>query len=398
MKKNILVFLVFFILLSLAADSAPRSPNLSSIQRLDGSTISATEIDKTVTRLMDAAQVTGLGLAILNDGQVAYIKGYGYRNAGEQLALNEDTVMYAASFSKAAFAYMVMQLVEEGVLNLDKPISKYLPKPLPEYPRYADLANEPGYKLFTARMLLSHTSGLPNWRWFNDDKKLHIMFIPGSKYSYSGEGIDLLQLVIETITKKPLQDLMRERVFKPLGMTRTSMVWSKDFEDNFANGYDEKGLLVGHQEREYASAAGSMVTTLSDYARFLQAVMEGKGLKPETKELMLTPQIQIFSAHQFPIPSSETTEEDKPIRLSYGLGWGLFFTPNGKAYFKEGHDDGWEHYSVSFDDKKTAILIMTNSSNGEGIFKELLETLIKNTYTPWKWEGYIPYDQPHQAQ
>lgn len=105
------------------------------------------------------------------------------------------------------------------------------------------------------------------------------------------------------------------------------------------------------------------------------------------------PQIQITSKHQFPTLENQTTEENKKIRLSYGLGWGLYWTRYGKAFFKEGHDEGWRNYAVCFDERETAIVIMTNSSNGEGIFKALLETLLKNTFTPIEWEGYIPYNE-----
>ena len=120
--------------------------------------------------------------------------------------------------------------------------------------------------------------------------------------------------------------------------------------------------------------------------------MQGKGVTRKGKELMLTPQIQIHSKTQFPTPSLETTSENRAIQLSYGLGWALFLTPYGKAYFKEGHEDGWENHSVAFADKKIAIVLMANSSNGDSIFKELLETLVKDKSTPWKWEGYLPYN------
>ena len=113
------------------------------------------------------------------------------------------------------------------------------------------------------------------------------------------------------------------------------------------------------------------------------------------KDAMLGPQVQIFSKHGFPPLATETTDENKPIRLSYGLGWGLYWTPYGKAFFKEGHDDGWRNYTVCFDDAKMGILIMTNSSNGEGIYKELLETLQKNTFTPIEWEQFTPYNSAH---
>lgn len=218
------------------------------------------------------------------------------------------------------------------------------------------------------------------------------MFTPGSKYSYSGEGISLLQLVVESITGKSVGDMIRERIFKPFGMTRTGMTWEERFNDDYAIGYDEKEQPLGHRRRSKAQAAGSMVTTIADFARFMEAVIQGKGLTTQAKALMLTPQIKIYSKQQFPIPSIETTDENRSIQLSYGLGWGLFQTPYGKAYFKEGHDDGWENHTVAFPDKKIAIVLMANSSNGDSIFKELLEVLIKDRFTPWKWEGYIPYN------
>jgi CubicO group peptidase (beta-lactamase class C family) len=370
-------------------------PNASSVKRLDGSAITASEIDGTVSRLMRAAKVTGAGMAILNDGRIVYLKTYGFRDLKNSRPLTPDSVMSAASFTKVAFAYMVMQLLQEGVLDLDRPVYQYLPKPLPEYGSYSDLAGDERYEKITARMLLDHTSGFPNWRRFNDDRKLHIHFEPGSRFAYSGEGIALLQLIVETITKKSLADLMRERVFQPLGMTRTSMVWSLRFESDHANGYDEQENPLGPQRRLRADSAGSMLTTPADFALFMQAIMQDQGLRKETKDLMLSPQIHILSKHEFPPLSTETTDENKPIRLSYGLGWGLYWTPYGKAFFEEGHDEGWRNYTVCFDDPKIGIVIMTNSSNGEGIYKELLETLLKNTYTPIEWENFSPYDSPH---
>jgi CubicO group peptidase (beta-lactamase class C family) len=395
MKKRIISIVTILGMAACHAQESKPFPNATSIKRLDGSAIAASEIDETVSRLMHAAKVTGAGIAILNQGEVVYLKAYGFRDMKKSLPLTPDSVMSAASFSKVAFAYMVMQLVQEGILDLDKPVYQYLPKPLPAYSDYSEIAGDERYKKITARMLLDHTAGFPNWRRFNDDGKLHIHFEPGSHFAYSGEGITLLQLVVETITKKPLEDLMQERVFQPLGMTRTSMVSLLRFESDSANGYDEAENSLGPQRKHQAQAAFSMKTTLADFARFIQAVLQGQGLRRETKDLMLSPQIQILSKHEFPSLATETTEENKPMRLSYGLGWGLYWTPHGKAFFKEGHEDGWRNYTVCFDDAKIGILIMTNSSNGESIYKELLETLLKNTYTPIEWEGFTPYNQMH---
>jgi len=364
-----------------------------AVKRLDGSKITPAEIDATVARLMHAGEVTGVSVAILNDGKVAYLKTYGVRDKEKNLPLTENSVMTGASFTKVAFAYMVMQLIQEKILDLDKPVYQYLPKPLPDYPGYEELASDSRYKQLTARMLLSHTSGFANLRFLEPDRKLRIHFQPGSKYAYSGEGLLLLQLVVEAITKQPLKALMQTRVFQPLGMTRTSMVWEDHFENDFANGYDEYGRLLGPQRRKNADAAGSMQTTPRDFVQFMVAMAQAKGLSKQTRDLMLSPQIQILSKRQFPTLATETTDENRSIRLSYGLGWGLYWTPYGKAFFKEGHDEGWRNYAVCFEDQKSGIVIMTNSSNGEGIFKEMLETLLRNTFTPIEWEGYTPYSQ-----
>ena len=234
------------LLIAVAITSANASAK--GIRRLDRCQIGPQEIDGKVLTLMKAADVTGVALAILNDGQISYIKAYGFRDTDRKLPLTPDSVMSAASFTKVAFAYMVMELVDKGVLNLDTPVHQYLPKPLPDYPNYKELAGDERYKLITARLLLSHTSGFPNLRWLEEDRKLKIHFEPGTRYAYSGEGLLLLQLVVETITGKNLEALMQEHVFRPLGMTRTSMVWQDRFNGDYANGYDEYGRFLGAAE------------------------------------------------------------------------------------------------------------------------------------------------------
>jgi CubicO group peptidase (beta-lactamase class C family) len=375
-----------------AAGGAEAQSVRSRVTRLDGRSLSSAEVERTVERLMRAGRVPGLALAILNKGEVVYLSGFGVARADTRTPLTDTTVMYAASFTKSMFAYMVMQLVEEKALDLDRSIARYLAKPLSEYEKYADLAGDERWRRITPRMLLSHTSGLPNWRWFRPNETLDIMFEPGARYSYSGEGINLLQFVIEEATGRQVGDLMQERVFGPLGMSRTSMVWQPAFEADHAFGYDEDGKDLGYRKRTSARAAGSAATTIRDVARFLQAMLRSQGIARAGRDEMLTPQIRIRSVHQFPVPSTETTTRDDSIRLSYGLGWGLLWSPYGKAYFKEGHDDGWENYMITFEQPGTAIVIMTNSSNGESIFTELLATLIGDRFTPSEWEQYVPYD------
>jgi CubicO group peptidase (beta-lactamase class C family) len=363
------------------------------IKRLDGSTIKSSAVDATVAKLMKAAEVPGLALALFNGGNIAYLRTYGVRDEQKNLPLTVDSVMSGASFTKVVFGYLVLQLADQHTLDLDKPVYEYLPKPLQEYPDYADLASDRRYKRITARMLLSHTSGFANWRWVEDDRKLKIHFEPGSRYAYSGEGIDLLQLVVEAVTDQPLEKLMQKQIFQPFGMTRSSMIWQPSFERDYANGYDEYGRSLGAQKRPKADAAGSLLTTPHDFALFMQAVMQGKDLSKQMRNQMLVSRIQILSKHEFPTLDDDTTEQNKPIRLSYGLAWGLYWTPYGEAFFKEGHDDSWRNYTVCFSKSGDGILIMTNSGNGEGIYKALLETLLGNTYTPIEWEGFTPYDQ-----
>jgi CubicO group peptidase (beta-lactamase class C family) len=362
---------------------------------LDGSTIAREKVDQAVSRLMTAAHVPGLALAIINDGRVVHLRGYGWRDVEKKLPMTEDTVFVGASFTKSAFAFAFLQLVDEGKVSLDRPVVQWFPTPLVESADYRDLAGDRRLERITPRMLLSHTSGLPNWRRFNDDKRLDIKAEPGSRYMYSGEGILLLhRATSEAIGKTSMTLFMKERVFDRFGMTRTSMVWQPALEADAAVGYDAKGRPLGHPQRPRPDAAGSMDTTARDWSAFLCAMLRGEGLSAKTRDEMFGPQIRIRSKHQFPPWSPEMTDAYDQIRLSYGLGWGLLWSPYGKAWFKEGHDDGFQHYSISFGDARTAIAIMTNSDNGESIFKELLETLIGDTFTPWRWEYYVPYDHP----
>jgi len=361
------------------------SGNEPSVSRPDGSQAAISQIDSTATRLMEAAHVTGVAVAIFHQGRIAYLKAYGSRDVEKRLPLTPNSVMTAASLSKSAFACMVMRLVQEGAIDLDRPIQEYLPKPLPLYPRYADLSGDDRYKKLTLRILLSHTSGFPNWRAFEEDRKLKIHFEPGTRYAYSGEGIQLAQFVVETATKRPVDSLMDEKLYRPLHMTRSSMIWQSRFEDDFANGYDEYGRSLGPERRSAAEAAGSMQTTLQDYATFLSAIMLRQILSTHTTGRMLSPEISIHSAHQFPSLDPATTTDNDAIRLRYGLAWGLYSSPYGKAFFKEGHDEGWRHLALCFSNG-SGILIMTNSSNGEGIFKPLIDSVMGPTSFPFGWE------------
>ena len=361
-------------------------------QKADGKKTETIAAENLVKQLMENAEVTGLSIAIINDNKPVYVKAFGYKNKANKEFNDTATAFYGASLSKSLFSILVMQLVESGKLSLDKPLYNYLPKPIPAYEDYTDLASDSRWKLITARHCLAHTTGLPNWRQFNpkENNKLEFFFTPGERYAYSGEGIFLLQLVVETITGKPLETLAIEKIFRPFDMYRTSYLWQPRFESNFALGHDTNEDTLKKSKRTKANAAGSMETTIADYSKFISAILRGKGLADKSKKELFSKQIGIYTKHQFPSLNNDTTSENFGIELGYGLGWGVFKTPYGTAVFKEGHTDGWGHYSLMIPEKKYAILLMSNSSNGESIYKELMEK-IAGINIPYEWEGYKPY-------
>ncbi len=378
---------------------------VNKIKRLDGSKISDAKIDSTVKRLMELAKIEGLNLAVLNHNKAVLVKSYGFKNKPQNALMDTATIVYGASFSKAVFGYLMMKLVEEKVIELDRPLYQYLKQFIANYPYFADLKNDDRWKLITARMCLSHTTGLPNVKWFNPITNepdslgtIKIYFTPGSKYAYSGEGFRFLQLVVEEITNKNIEQLAQEKIFQPLGMKRTGYTWHESFgDDNVAVGHLENGYIDQKRKRTEPVAGGSLVTTIADYAKFIEQVMQQKGLDAEMYQEMLSPQIRIHSVTQFPPITYEITNENDGIKLSYGLGWGLLQCPYGKAFFKEGNGGSWRNYNINFPDKGISIIIMVNSENGEKIFQELLETLLGDNCIPWKWQGYISYQQQKKS-
>jgi CubicO group peptidase (beta-lactamase class C family) len=294
-----------------------------------------------------------------------------------------------------------MKLVEEGILDLDTPLVSYSEQPVSTFTAsrekawhedLTDLKDDELHKKITARMCLSHTTGFPNWRWFEPDQKLRVKFEPGSQYFYSGEGFTFLQVILEKRTKKPLEDWMKEKIFEPYGMATSSFQWQPRFEANYCHGHDEQGKVLEKDKDNAPRAPSTLETTPEDYARFLHAVLNRKGLKDSSWKEMFSPQIRLRSKKQFDDPFSVTTDNDD-IELSYGLGWGLLKTPYGWGAFKEGHGDGFVHYTIVFPEAGMGVMLLTNSENGESAFKELLELTIADVYTPWEWQNYIPYDQ-----
>jgi D-alanyl-D-alanine-carboxypeptidase/D-alanyl-D-alanine-endopeptidase len=241
-------------------------------------------------------------------------------------------------------------------------------------------------------MCLDHSTGFANWRWYEPDQKLRVNFEPGSKYSYSGEGMVYLQVVLEHMLGKSLEELMREKIFKPLGMNMSSYTWQRQFEKDYCVGHDASGKLYEKDKDNEARAPSTLETTFDDFTIFLEAVLNNKLLKPATSKNMFSQQLRIYSIQQFGPNGLRDSTSNDGIKLGYGLGWGLLESPYGTGAFKEGHGDGFQHYTIIFPDKGIGVLIMSNSDNAESIFKYLLEDSIGDRFTPWYWENYIPYD------
>jgi len=383
--------LASFLLASLALTSTARSQQ--AIRRLDGTTVSAAKANSIADAELKNNNVMGAQLAILNHGRVVWTHAYGLRNAEKNLPMTSDTNIWAASITKSVFATWVMRLVEQHRIDLDQPIAQMLPRPLNEYDPYRDSAAEiihdPQWQQLTPRILLSMSSGLANFAAIEPDKKLHLHFKPGTHFAYSGEGLNLLQFVLEEKFHESLETAMQRDLFVPLGMTSTGLIWNQKFEANMAFRYGADGRYLNATRRDHVRAAGSMATTVNDLVHFTEALLANKILQPATQAQMFTPQITINALHQFPTFAPGTSPEGPRVGLAYGLGWGLLTnTPYGPAFFKEGHGDGAENYLICFTKSGTCVILLTNSDNGELAFRPLLEQHIGDNVTPWEWESY----------
>jgi CubicO group peptidase (beta-lactamase class C family) len=337
---------------------------------------------------MEKAGVTGLSVAILNGGRIVYARQFGWKDKDSGTRLNDSTVFAAGSLGKPVFAYLVLVLAGEGLLDLDQPLQHYLPRPLPAYPGYADLVTDPRYQAITARMVLSHTTGLPNWR----TGPLTIGFTPGSRFSYSGEGFQLLQMVVEQIAHSDLETLARDKVFIPFGMAHTSYLWQPASAADVASPHNEFGWASEPDRPSLPEAAGSLMTTADDYARFVDGLLALEGPKRKIVDEMLTPAVRIASPAMIGGGDSAAGRPDTAIHLSWGLGWGLFDTPDGPAFFHTGHKSGAQNYVVVYRKTGIGIVMFSNSDNFESVAPQIAAAGIGDGFSPYAWLGYHPYD------
>ncbi len=348
-------------------------------------------IDAYVAQAMVKAGSQGLALAVIDDGRVAYVKTYGKRNAKGD-PLTPDTVMYGASLTKAVFAWTVLQMVDDGLLDLDRPIAEYLPKPLPEYAgqanRYSawDTLSDERWRKITPRILLTHSGGFANFYWLEPDRKLRIHFDPGSRYAYSGDGLILLQFAIEQGLGLDLGQEMQRRVFDRYGMKTSSMIWRPDFATNLADGWDKDGKPEPHDERGKVRAAGSLDTTISDLARFSAAVASGEGLSPKMRAEFAKAQLPITTATQFPPLQDELPPAGRKKGLAAGLGVVTFEGPQGRGFFKGGHNDVTGNTWACVEKTRDCVVLLSNDVRSETVYADLVRFILGDAGVPYDWE------------
>lgn len=366
------------VLFTLAACSAPPPPSPSNP--------SPTSLDAYARQLMAREGVNGMALAAIEDGEVTHVAAYGHRNVERDLPLTTDTVMYGASLTKTAFTHLVLQLVDEGRLDLDATVADLLPRPLPDYEEFADLAGDPRWRALTPRILLTHTTGLANFRWLEPDEKLRFHHDPGTRYGYSGEGFYIAQLILEEGLGLDVGQEMQRRVFDRFGMTRTSMRWRPDFAENLADGYALDGTVEPHDQRSRVSAAGSMDTTIADQARLWAGILRGDGLSPAARAELVRPQAPITSRHQFPTLAPPGEPQNAGIGLAAGLGLVTFRDTSGPAWFKGGHNDWTGNLVVCLESGQRCIVLLANDVRAERIYPELVRRVLGEIRLPWTWE------------
>jgi len=356
-------------------------------------------IDAEVSKIMSHTNAKGMAVAVVDQGKVGYVHAYGVRNSKGD-PLTTDTVMYGASLTKTVFAYTVMQLIDQGKLRLDTPLKADLDKPLPsygpdpvfpdKYGPYKDLADDSRWEKLTPGMCLTHSTGFSNFWFIEPDQKLRIHFEPGTRYSYSGEGLILLQFVIEHGRKAQglgldVGDLTGTN-FTRLGMTRTSLVWRDDFAANLAEGWNDQGQPQEHVHRKKVRVAGSMDTTISDLPKFAAALVSGNGLSEASRAEMTKPLLHLTTAHQFPpfLPDLPVSEQRKDLYA--GLGVVVFDGPQGHGFYKGGHDGQTANTMVCIETSRRCVVILSNDVRSEEGFPELVRFILGETGVPYDWE------------
>lgn len=326
-----------------------------------------------LTEISEAVNVPGIQLIYTKNSRSEEYN-LGLAGNGPAKKITANTIFEAASLSKCVFAYAVLRLYDRGLIDLDKPLLSYIGR----YDRF-DTADA-RYNKITARIVLKHRTGLPNW---GNEKGAKLMFTPDSCFSYSGEGFVFLQKSVEKITGKPLNQIANEEVFGPLNMASSSYKWTSKFDtlSVFGNSAEQ---IKRHSNQ---NAAYSLLTNAHDYTLFLQALVNGTGLKPETQQLMLE---KATPGNWFDHKPIEATNH-----IWWGLGVGVQENEKGKAIWHWGDNGDFKAFYVVFPARHESIVYFTHSNKGLFIAPEVIDLFLgKQTTWAIKWieEGY---DSPY---
>lgn len=337
------------------AETSPKSGfswfKKDTFHNFKGVDISKDSLDSYLQSKVKELKIIGLSIAIINKGKVVQHRTMGYANLEQKLSVTDKTIFEGASMSKSVFAFFVMKYVEEGKLNLDKPLYEYLP--------YPDIAYDERYKKITARIVLSHRSGFPNWR--EKDKKLTIKFEPGTDYLYSGEGYQYLAMVLKHLDNTDwngLEAAFQKKVARPLGMKHTVFIQTPYTISNKAEAH-EKGKRANANKDKFVAAA-SIHSEPIDFSKWMIAVMKKKLLSKESYN-------ELFKRHSS-LPNSG-------INLYYTLGFHTSDNLYSNLYFHSGNNGGFTCYYIMDIEKDWGYVLFANSENGEELGNELFNYL-----------------------
>ncbi|MFT7776114.1 serine hydrolase domain-containing protein [Roseateles sp.] len=308
---------------------------------------------------LSAFDVPGIAIATLKRCEPDEAMVAGQAELDPPRAVTPATVFEAASLSKPVFAWLVMQLVDEKLIDLDRPFAQTFD--------YARIPDKAAYALLTPRMVLTHRTGLPNWvdgDTHFPERTAPITFEhpPGTAYSYSGEAFQLLQTFVERQTGLTLQALFRARLGR--WMPHSSFTLPLPSGTQASRGYRSARQAGGGRDMsnltDYPMAAASLVTTAQDYARFLSLVCKREGLSRAAYDDMLRPQA--------PMPRGES-----PFSASRGLGWVITYLGGSTRVSHNGSNGEYRAFAGFVPGSGDGVVMLTNGVNGRRLIEALLQ-------------------------
>lgn len=319
--------------------------------------LSLPQLDHDVPALLAAHRVPSASIAQIVDGKIATIATYGVQNDGSPATT--DTLYDIASLTKPITAQTILELVSLGSISLDEPMYRYWTDP--------DIAADERTRLLTPRLALSHQTGFPNWR-SQTGGRLAFKWTPGTNYGYSGEGYQYVARFAAAKMNADFGHLVQSLTFEPDGMTSTSFGEQSWYHGRLAMPTQIDGtVLKPHFSKTY-NAADLVYTTARDYAAFMVAVMNARGLTPGIAAQQRT--IQVATAN-----SCRQGAFGCPLAVGFGLGWEVVRFSDDVILDHDGSDDGYKTYCYLSLTHRTGVVILTNGDGGMDLVVPILERL-----------------------